>query len=457
MTLEVIILAAGKGTRMRSALPKVLHQLAGQPLIQHVLDTVRELSPDRIHVVHGHGAERVRECLADADDVNWVEQAEQLGTGHAVSQALPDVKPDARVLIVYGDVPLIRAKTLRTLLELSDDRHPALLTAELNNPSGYGRILRDGKGAVTAIVEEADASQAERQIAEINTGFMACPADRLQAWLGEIDNSNRQGEFYLTDVVGRAVQADATVNVAGCPNPGEIMGVNSQAELAQVERHFQTRQAEVLMEAGLGLRDPVRFDLRGSLTFGEDCVFDINVVVSGAVTLGRQVSVGPNCQIIDSEIGDGVEIRANSVIEGVKIADHCAIGPFARLRPGTVLNAGARVGNFVETKNTTLGEDSKANHLAYVGDTTVGQRVNIGAGVITCNYDGANKHPTVIEDDAFIGSNSALVAPVTIGKGATVGAGSAVSRDVPPGQLALTRAEQQVRSGWQRPKKEKKT
>lgn len=457
MTLEVIILAAGKGTRMRSALPKVLHQLAGQPLIQHVLDTVRELSPDRIHVVHGHGAERVRECLADADDVNWVEQAEQLGTGHAVSQALPDVKPDARVLIVYGDVPLIRAKTLRTLLELSDDRHPALLTAELNNPSGYGRILRDGKGAVTAIVEEADASQAERQIAEINTGFMACPADRLQAWLGEIDNSNRQGEFYLTDVVGRAVQADATVNVAGCPNPGEIMGVNSQAELAQVERHFQTRQAEVLMEAGLGLRDPVRFDLRGSLTFGEDCVFDINVVVSGAVTLGRQVSVGPNCQIIDSEIGDGVEIRANSVIEGVKIADHCAIGPFARLRPGTVLNAGARVGNFVETKNTTLGEDSKANHLAYVGDTTVGQRVNIGAGVITCNYDGANKHPTVIEDDAFIGSNSALVAPVTVGKGATVGAGSAVSRDVPPGQLALTRAEQQVRSGWQRPKKEKKT
>jgi len=457
MTLEVIILAAGKGTRMRSALPKVLHQLAGQPLIQHVLDTVRELSPDRIHVVHGHGAERVRECLADADDVNWVEQAEQLGTGHAVSQALPDVKPDARVLIVYGDVPLIRAKTLRTLLELSDDRHPALLTAELNNPSGYGRILRDGKGAVTAIVEEADASQAERQIAEINTGFMACPADRLQGWLEEIDNSNRQGEFYLTDVVGRAVQADATVNVAGCPNPGEIMGVNSQAELAQVERHFQTRQAEVLMEAGLGLRDPVRFDLRGSLTFGEDCVFDINVVVSGAVTLGRQVSVGPNCQIIDSEIGDGVEIRANSVIEGVKIADHCAIGPFARLRPGTVLNAGARVGNFVETKNTTLGEDSKANHLAYVGDTTVGQRVNIGAGVITCNYDGANKHPTVIEDDAFIGSNSALVAPVTVGKGATVGAGSAVSRDVPPGQLALTRAEQQVRSGWQRPKKEKKT
>ncbi len=457
MTLEVIILAAGKGTRMRSALPKVLHQLAGRPLIQHVLDTARELSPDRIHVVHGHGAERVRECLADADDVNWVEQAEQLGTGHAVSQALPDVNPDARVLIVYGDVPLIRADTLRTLLEQSDDNSPALLTAELNDPSGYGRILRDGKGAVMAIVEEADASQAERQIAEINTGFMACPADRLQAWLGEIDNSNRQGEFYLTDVVGRAAQADATVNVAGCPNPGEIMGVNSQAELAQVERHFQTRQAEVLMEAGLGLRDPVRFDLRGSLTFGEDCVFDINVVVSGAVTLGRQVSVGPNCQIIDSEIGDGVEIRANSVIEGVKIADHCAIGPFARLRPGTVLNAGARVGNFVETKNTTLGEDSKANHLAYVGDTTVGQRVNIGAGVITCNYDGANKHPTVIDDDAFIGSNSALVAPVTIGKGATVGAGSAVSRDVPPGQLALTRAEQQVRSGWQRPKKEKKT
>ncbi|MGB1773393.1 MAG: bifunctional UDP-N-acetylglucosamine diphosphorylase/glucosamine-1-phosphate N-acetyltransferase GlmU [Arenicellales bacterium] len=456
MTLEVIILAAGKGTRMRSALPKVLHDLAGRPLIQHVLDTARELSPDRIHVVHGHGAELVRQRLAAAEDINWVEQAEQLGTGHAVSQALPDVNPDARVLVLYGDVPLIRAKTLRALLDQSGDSHPALLTAELNNPSGYGRILRDGKGAVTAIVEEADASQAERQIGEINTGFMACPAGQLQGWLEEIDNSNRQGEFYLTDVVGRAAQAGATVTAVGCQDPDEITGVNSQAELAKVERCFQARQAEVLMEAGLGLRDPARFDLRGSLSFGEDCVFDINVVVSGEVHLGKGVSVGPNCQIIDSEIGNGVEVRANSVVEGVKIADHCAIGPFARLRPGTVLNAGARVGNFVETKNTTLGEDSKANHLAYVGDATVGQRVNIGAGVITCNYDGANKHPTVIEDDAFVGSNSALVAPVTIGKGATVGAGSAVSRDVPPGQLALTRAEQQVRSGWQRPKKEKK-
>jgi len=456
MTLEVIVLAAGKGTRMRSALPKVLHELAGRPLLEHVLDTVRQLTPARIHVVYGYGAELVRKQLADADDVNWVEQAQQLGTGHAVRQALPGLSPGALALVLYGDVPLIRAATLRALLEQCTGQDPAILTAELKDPTGYGRILRDGTGAVTAIVEEADASEAERQITEINTGFIACPADRLQVWLDEIDTRNRQGEYYLTDVIGCAAQAGAKVGAVGCADPKEITGVNSQAELAKVERRFQARQAEALMEAGLGLRDPARFDLRGDLRFGVDCVFDINVVIAGDVTLGNQVSVGPNCQIIDSKIGNGVEIRANSVIEGASIADHCSVGPFARLRPGTVLDSGARVGNFVETKNTTLGEDSKANHLAYVGDATVGHRVNIGAGVITCNYDGANKHPTVIGDDAFIGSNSALVAPVTVGKGATVGAGSAVTRDVPEGQLALTRAEQQVRTDWQRPKKEKK-
>ncbi|HCX88378.1 MAG TPA: UDP-N-acetylglucosamine diphosphorylase/glucosamine-1-phosphate N-acetyltransferase [Gammaproteobacteria bacterium] len=455
MTLEVIVLAAGKGTRMRSALPKVLHELAGRPLLEHVLDTVRALTPTRIHVVCGYGAESVREQLADAEDLNWVEQAQQLGTGHAVRQALPDLEPGSLALVLYGDVPLIRADTLRALLERASGG-PALLTAEVKDPSGYGRILRDGAGAVEAIVEDADASETQHDITEINTGFIACPADRLRIWLDEIDDSNRQREYYLTDVVGRAVHAGATVASVSCADPDEIAGVNSQAELAKVERCFQARQAESLMDAGLNLRDPARFDLRGNLHFGEDCVFDINVVVAGDVTLGSQVSVGPNCQIIDSEIGNGVEIRANSVIEGVKIADHCSVGPFARLRPGTVLDAGARVGNFVETKNATLGEDSKANHLAYVGDATVGHRVNIGAGVITCNYDGANKHPTVIGDDAFIGSNSALVAPVTVGKGATVGAGSAVTRDVPEGQLALTRAEQQVRAGWQRPKKEKK-
>ena len=358
--------------------------------------------------------------------------------------------------MVYGDVPLIRADTLRAVLGQCTGQGPALLTAELKDPTGYGRILRDGTGAVTAIVEEADASEAERQITEINTGFIACPADGLHVWLDAIDTSNRQEEYYLTDVIECAVQTGATVGTVRCADPDEIAGVNSQAELAKSERCFQARQADALMEAGLGLRDPARFDLRGDLKFGKDCVFDINVVIAGEVTLGDQVSIGPNCQIIDSEIGNGVEIRANSVIEGVRIADHCSVGPFARLRPGTVLDSGARVGNFVETKNTTLGEDSKANHLAYVGDATVGHRVNIGAGVITCNYDGANKHPTVIGDDAFIGSNSALVAPVTVGKGATVGAGSAVTRDVPEGQLALTRAEQQVRTDWQRPKKEKK-
>jgi len=456
MTLEVIVLAAGKGTRMHSVLPKVLHELADRPLLEHVLDTVRQLRPARIHVVYGYGGERVRERLADADDVNWVEQAQQLGTGHAVRQALPELSSDALTLVVYGDVPLIQADTLRAVLAQCTGQGPALLTAELKDPTGYGRILRDDTGAVTAIVEEADASETERQIKEINTGFIACPADGLQVWLDAIDTSNRQGEYYLTDVIGLAVQAGATVGTVRCPDPDEIAGVNSQAELAKSERRFQARQAETLMETGLGLRDPARFDLRGDLKFGKDCVFDINVVIAGEVTLGDQVSVGPNCQIIDSEIGNGVEIRANSVIEGVRIADHCSVGPFARLRPGTVLDSGARVGNFVETKNTTLGEDSKASHLAYVGDATVGHRVNIGAGVITCNYDGANKHPTVIGDDAFIGSNSALVAPVTVGKGATVGAGSAVTRDVPDGQLALTRAEQQVRTDWQRPKKEKK-
>ena len=456
MTLEVIVLAAGKGTRMHSALPKVLHELAGRPLLEHVLDSARQLMPARIHVVCGYGAESVRERLADIEGLHWVEQAQQLGTGHAVRQALPDLDPGSLALVLYGDVPLIRADTLRTLLEQCAGQDPALLTADVKDPSGYGRILRDGTGAVKAIVEEADASEAERRITEINTGFIACPADRLRVWLDEIDNSNRQGEYYLTDVVSRAVHSGATVASVTCSDSDEIAGVNSQVELAMLERCFQARQAESLMGAGLNLRDPARFDLRGNLHFGEDCVFDINVVIEGDVTLGSQVSVGPNCQIIDSEIGSGVEIRANSVIEGVKIADHCSVGPFARLRPGTVLDAGARVGNFVETKNATLGEDSKANHLAYVGDATVGQRVNIGAGVITCNYDGANKHPTVIGDDAFIGSNSALVAPVTVGKGATVGAGSAVTRDVPEGQLALTRAEQQVRTGWQRPKKEKK-
>ncbi len=455
MTLEVIVLAAGKGTRMHSALPKVLHELAGRALLDHVLDTVAALEPVRTHVVCGHGAAAVREHRGQAGDINWVEQAKQLGTGHAVSQALPHVQPESTVLVLYGDVPLIRTETLRALLGARVSDNLTLLTAKAINPTGYGRIVRDNAGAIRAVVEEPDATEAERQISEINTGFMAGTTEGLRSWLGKIDTANTQGEYYLTDVIGCAVHSGVEVVSVNCEDPFEIVGVNSRADLAKVERLFQSRQAESLMNAGLTLHDPARFDLRGQLAFEQDCVVDVNVVMTGTVNLGTRVSIGPNCQITDSEIGNGVEIRANSIVEGAKIADGCTVGPFARIRPGTTLAPGARVGNFVETKNASLGEDSKANHLAYVGDAQVGKRVNIGAGVITCNYDGANKHQTVIGDDAFIGSNSALVAPVTVGEGATVGAGSAVSRDVPSGQLALTRAEQKVRDGWQRPQKKK--
>ncbi|HJP05884.1 MAG TPA: bifunctional UDP-N-acetylglucosamine diphosphorylase/glucosamine-1-phosphate N-acetyltransferase GlmU [Arenicellales bacterium] len=455
MTLEVIVLAAGKGTRMHSALPKVLHELAGRALLDHVLDTAAALEPVRTHVVCGHGAAAVREHRGQAGDINWVEQAKQLGTGHAVSQALPHVQPESTVLVLYGDVPLIRTETLRALLGARVSDNLTLLTAKAINPTGYGRIVRDNAGAIRAVVEEPDATEAERQISEINTGFMAGTTEGLRSWLGKIDTANTQGEYYLTDVIGCAVHSGVEVVSVNCEDPFEIVGVNSRADLAKVERLFQSRQAESLMNAGLTLHDPARFDLRGQLAFEQDCVVDVNVVMTGTVNLGTRVSIGPNCQITDSEIGNGVEIRANSIVEGAKIADGCTVGPFARIRPGTTLAPGARVGNFVETKNASLGEDSKANHLAYVGDAQVGKRVNIGAGVITCNYDGANKHQTVIGDDAFIGSNSALVAPVTVGEGATVGAGSAVSRDVPSGQLALTRAEQKVRDGWQRPQKKK--
>ncbi len=449
------MLAAGKGTRMHSALPKVLHELAGRALLDHVLDTAAALEPVRTHVVCGHGAAAVREHRGQAGDINWVEQAKQFGTGHAVSQALPHVQPESTVLVLYGDVPLIRTETLRALLGARVSDNLTLLTAKAINPTGYGRIVRDNAGAIRAVVEEPDATEAERQISEINTGFMAGTTEGLRSWLGKIDTANTQGEYYLTDVIGCAVHSGVEVVSVNCEDPFEIVGVNSRADLAKVERLFQSRQAESLMNAGLTLHDPARFDLRGQLAFEQDCVVDVNVVMTGTVNLGTRVSIGPNCQITDSEIGNGVEIRANSIVEGAKIADGCTVGPFARIRPGTTLAPGARVGNFVETKNASLGEDSKANHLAYVGDAQVGKRVNIGAGVITCNYDGANKHQTVIGDDAFIGSNSALVAPVTVGEGATVGAGSAVSRDVPSGQLALTRAEQKVRDGWQRPQKKK--
>jgi len=455
MTLEVIVLAAGKGTRMRSALPKVMHDLAGRPLLDHVLETISSLSAQRIHVVCGYGAEIVRKHVGEPGWINWVAQVEQLGTGHAVQQALPQVADDAIVLVVYGDVPLVRTQTLGGLLAQAGTNRLALLTAQLPNPSGYGRIVRNEDSQVIGIVEERDASADELDIGEINTGFMAAPAAALRRWLAMVGSGNDQGEYYLTDIISCAVHEDIDVVTVSCVDGDEVLGVNSRGELAVAERLYQTRQAESLMAAGLTLHDPARFDLRGQLHFGEDCEIDVNVVIKGTVTLGTRVRIGPNCQITDSKIGNGVEVRANSVIEGAEMAENCTIGPFARLRAGTKLAAGARVGNFVETKNTTFGRDSKASHLAYLGDAQVGQRANIGAGVITCNYDGADKHQTVIGDDAFIGSNSALVAPVQVGDGATVGAGSAISRDVPSGELALTRAEQKTQHDWRRPQKKK--
>ena len=455
MKLEVVVLAAGKGTRMRSALPKVLHLVAGKPMLSHILESAQKLSPDHIHVVCGHGADQVREYFSQDPNINWIFQAEQMGTGHAVCQALPDISTQSTVLVLYGDIPLILPETLKRLTGEARDGSLALLSASFDNPHGYGRVVRDSDNAICAIVEEADASFDQRKISEINTGFIAAPAEKLKDWLNAVDNNNSQGEYYLTDIVGAAARSGTPVKGLICEDISEVMGVNSRSDLAKAERNFQRREAEKLMDAGLTFDDPSRFDLRGQLEFGEDCRIDINVVVSGTVKMGKNVLVGPNSQISDSVIGDNVEIRANSIIEGAHIADHCSVGPFARLRPGTELATGARIGNFVETKNAVIGEDSKANHLAYVGDASVGQRVNIGAGVITCNYDGANKHQTKIENDAFIGSNTALVAPLTVGEGATVGAGSAVSRDVPAGQLAVTRAQQTVKDGWERPKKNK--
>ncbi|MEK9786143.1 MAG: bifunctional UDP-N-acetylglucosamine diphosphorylase/glucosamine-1-phosphate N-acetyltransferase GlmU [Gammaproteobacteria bacterium] len=456
MTLHVIVLAAGKGTRMRSTLPKVLHPLAGRAMLEHVVSTAEQLSPDHIHVVVGHGAQAIREAVSGSPSLHWVEQVSQLGTAHAVMQAMPHVPDGACVLVLYGDVPLIKLATLQRLVREAQSGHLGLLTAHLDNPTGYGRILRDEQGEVRLIVEEADATDEQRRIGEVNTGFMAASAEELKGWLDGIQNQNAQGEYYLTDVVAQAVASNTPVASVICSDPTEVVGVNSRSELAKAERIFQRRQADRLMEAGLTIEDPARFDLRGRLTCGQDCRVDINVVIGGDVELGDHVSIGPNCQITDSVLGDHVEIRANSVVEGARIAHHCSVGPFARVRPGTDLAEHARIGNFVETKNAVIGADSKANHLAYVGDAHVGDRVNIGAGVITCNYDGANKHQTTIEDDAFIGSNSALVAPVTVGKGATVGAGSAINRDVAPGQLVVTRADQTVREDWQRPEKKSK-
>jgi len=451
MSLDIVILAAGQGTRMRSALPKVLHPVAGKSMLGHVIDTARQLQPQGIHVVIGHGAEQVRERLA-ADDLNFVLQREQLGTGHAVAQALPALSAE-RVLILYGDVPLIEKATLERLLEQVGDAQLALLTVDLNDPTGYGRIVRDTAGVVQAIVEQKDASPEQRQICEGNTGILAVPGARLGDWLGRLSNSNAQGEYYLTDVIAMAV-ADGLVVATEQPlDAMEVQGANDRIQLAELERHYQQRAARRLMAQGVTLRDPARFDLRGEVSVGRDVLIDINVILEGRVVIEDGVQIGPNCVIKDSTLHAGAIVKANSHLDGAELGAGADCGPFARLRPGAVLGAKAHVGNFVELKNAVLGEGAKAGHLSYLGDAEVGARTNIGAGTITCNYDGANKFKTVLGEDVFIGSNSALVAPVTLGDGATTGAGSVITADVPANSLAVGRARQRNIEGWKRPTK----
>ncbi|MFP4138655.1 MAG: bifunctional UDP-N-acetylglucosamine diphosphorylase/glucosamine-1-phosphate N-acetyltransferase GlmU [Halomonas sp.] len=452
MTLDVVILAAGQGTRMRSTRPKVLHRLAGKPMVRHVLDTAAALEAERTHVVVGHGAEQVREALADCR-VRFALQAEQKGTGHAVAQAL-DGLGSGRVLVLYGDVPLIRCETLSRLLAGVDDDHLGLLTVTLDDPGGYGRILRNAEGKAVAIVEHKDASENERAVRECNTGIMAMTADQLRRWLPRLSADNAQGEYYLTDIIAMAAAEGVEIVTAQPEDPLEVEGVNNRAQMARLERAHQRATAEGLMAEGVALVDPSRLDVRGSLRCGHDVEIDVGCVFEGEVELGEGVRIGPHCVIRDSHIGAESVIEPHSVIEGAVIAGHATIGPFARLRPGSRLAVGAKVGNFVETKNVEVGEGSKINHLSYVGDARLGRGVNVGAGTITCNYDGANKHRTEIGDDAFIGSNSALVAPVSIGRGATVGAGSTIGKDVADHALAVTRARQVSKADWPRPRKQ---
>ncbi len=452
---SVVILAAGQGKRMKSALPKVLQPLAGRPLLKHVIDTARTLEPAAIHVVYGHGGDQVRDALKD-EPVSWVLQADRLGTGHAVMQAMPDVPNDHVVLVLYGDVPLISGATLRQLLSLAGSQQTALLTMELDDPSGYGRIIRGKGNRVQRIVEQKDASKKELKIRECNTGVMAAPARLLKKWLKGVRNDNLQGEYYLTDVVGRAAQDKVAVNPLVTGNVIEVLGVNDKAQLAELESALRRQLTRDLMLAGVTVVDPARLDIRGNLTCGSDVSIDVNVVLEGTVKLGDRVRIGPNCVIRNSEIGDDTEIFPNCVVDSAVIGKACNIGPFARTRPTATLGDEVHIGNFVEVKNSTMGNGSKANHLAYVGDAQVGERVNIGAGTIIANYDGANKHRTIIEDDVHTGSNSVLVAPITVGAGATVAAGSTVMREVPAGKLTIARPRQITIEGWQRPTKQKK-
>ncbi len=454
MGLSVVILAAGQGTRMRSTLPKVLHKLAHKPLVEHVIDCAKQLGADDIHVVYGHGGDAVPSTLSHCK-VDWVKQEQQLGTGHAVAQAIPHIPLEHQVLVLYGDVPLSSVETLKNLIQLTRQSGFGLLTISLDDATGYGRIVRNEEGRVTRIVEHKDASEEQRLIKEVNTGILATSREMLAKWLEQLDNNNSQGEYYLTDIIAMAVADGISISTTSPLDEHEVLGVNNKRQLAELERAYQSQQANILMDAGVTLCDPSRIDIRGNVNCGHDVIIDTNVILEGDIDIQSGVEIGPNCLIINSKIEQGVKILANCVIENAVIGKDSKVGPFARIRPETVLSENTHIGNFVEIKKATIGNGSKVNHLSYVGDSIVGSNVNIGAGTITCNYDGANKHLTEIGDDVFVGSDTQLVAPVKIGNGSTIAAGSTITKDVGEGELALSRTKQVSKSGWKRPIKNK--
>ncbi len=454
--VNIVILAAGKGTRMRSALPKVLHTLSHKTLLGHVVDTSRAVNADNICVVYGHGGDKVLKTFEGQNDIAWAEQKEQLGTGHALKVAIPQLEKDGVILVLYGDVPLTRQETLQKLIDDCDDNNVALLTAKVEDSTGYGRIVRNADGKVNAIVEHKDASAEQLNIKEINTGILALPASKVEAWVNSFNNDNAQGEYYLTDVIELAVNEGCNIKTTCVEDFYETLGVNSRMQLAELERYYQSQQADALMAVGVTLRDPARIDVRGDLTIGQDSILDVNNVFKGRCEIAANVEIGANCVFNNVKIGEGTKILDNCVIEDTEIGTNANIGPFARLRPGTVLANNTKVGNFVEIKKAVIDDGSKVNHLSYVGDAKVGKDVNIGAGTITCNYDGANKHLTTIEANSFIGSNSALVAPVTIAEGSTIAAGSTITADTDKETLTVARAKQRAIPGWKRPVKNKK-
>ncbi|MFT6220744.1 MAG: bifunctional UDP-N-acetylglucosamine pyrophosphorylase/glucosamine-1-phosphate N-acetyltransferase [Candidatus Endobugula sp.] len=451
--LTTVILAAGKGTRMKSSLPKVLHPIASKSLVEHVIDTAKKLSDKSINLVVGHGADEVKQHISTTENINFIVQEQQLGTGHAVQQALPYLDDDSIVLILYGDVPLIKEKTLRRLISVVDEKSLGLLTVTLKDSNGYGRIVRNDMDQVIAIVEQKDASENELLIKEINTGVMAVNASHLKEWLPQLSNKNAQGEYYLTDIIALAKSQNISINTQQPAHEWEVLGVNDRRQQAELERIYQSTLAENLLLEGVTLIDPSRFDCRGELTVGNDVIIDINCIFKGNVSIGDNVKIGANCIIENTSIASGTEIKDHCILEGATLQENCIVGPFARLRPETVLAEQVKIGNFVETKKVNISKRSKVNHLSYVGDATLGEDVNIGAGTITCNYDGVNKHQTIIEDNVFVGSNSALVAPLTIESGSTIGAGSTISRLVEKETLALTRAPQKTYREWSRPTK----